>query len=251
MRHAIIFCVAVLAGLVNAIAGGGSLLSFPTLVWVGVPAIRANATNTVGLWPGSFGGLLGFRRDLPGTGFVVLLGVPSLIGGFVGAFLLLRTPQHVFEIIAPFLVLMATVLLAVQEPISRRLRRGVPSDPSRLWLAGAVGFQLLVATYGGFFGAGMGILMLAALALMGLEDIHQMNGLKNLLAICINGVAAIYFVVAGAVVWVDAALMAVAAIGGGLAGASLAHRLGRTFVRRAVIVIGLGSTISLALRFFV
>src|SRR5207244_5577165 len=117
------------------------------------------------------------------------------------------------------------------------------------WLVGAVAFQLIVATYGGFFGAGIGILMLAALALLGLKDIHQMNGLKNVLAISINGVAAIYFVARGAVAWTDAILMAVASVAGGLAGAALAHRLGRGFVRRAVVAIGLFATGSLLVRF--
>lgn len=242
--------VAVVSGLVNAVAGGGSLLTFPTLVWLGIPAIAANATNTIGLWPGSLGGLFGFRRDIPRSRLVVVLGVPSLAGGVLGAYLLLNTPQHLFLVLAPFLVLGATVMLAIQEPVSRRIGRSrtTGGQESGRWLAGAVAFQFAVATYGGFFGAGIGILMLGALALIGLSDIHEMNGLKNLFAICINGVAAIYFALAGAVVWLDAGIMAAAAVVGGLSGAALAHRLGRAFVRRAVIVVGAGATISLAIR---
>jgi uncharacterized protein len=248
-KHVLIAVVALAGGLVNSVAGGGSLLTFPTLVFIGVPAVTANATNTVGLWPGSLGGLIGFRRDLGRSGLALLLGAPSVLGGILGAYLLLHTPQHLFLLMAPFLVLAATVLLATQEIISRRLHRAeVPRDPSAAWVAGAVGFQLLVGTYGGFFGGGIGILMLAALALLGLKDIHQMNGLKNLFAICINGVAAIYFAAAGAVLWVDAAIMAGAAVTGGLAGAALAHRMGREFVRRAVVAIGVFATISLALK---
>jgi uncharacterized membrane protein YfcA len=236
---------------VNSIAGGGSLISFPTLVFLGVPAVRANATSTVGLWPGSFGGVIGFRRDMPDRRLIVTLAIPSLAGGLIGAYLLLRTPAHLFEVLAPFLVLAATVLLAVQDPLSRRLTRVLPSEGSGPWLVAAVIFQLIVATYGGFFGAGIGILMLAALALLGLKDIHQMNGLKNVLAISINGVAAVYFVARGAVNWVDAILMATASIAGGLIGAALAHRLGRQFVRRAVVAIGLGATASLLVRFLI
>jgi uncharacterized membrane protein YfcA len=241
--------VALAGGLVNSIAGGGSLLTFPTLVFIGVPPVAANATNTVGLWPGSLGGLIGFRRDLGHSRLTLLLGIPSILGGILGAYLLLHTPQHLFLLMAPFLVMAATVLLATQEVISRRLRRAeVPRDPSPAWVAGAIAFQFLVGTYGGFFGGGIGILMLAALALLGLRDIHQMNGLKNLFAICINGVAAIYFVAAGAVLWVDAGIMAGAAVTGGLAGAAIAHRLGQAFVRRAVVAIGVFATISLALK---
>ena len=253
----IVLAVSVAAGLVNAVAGGGTLLSFPTLVFLGVNPITANATNTLGLWPGSFAGVMGFRRDMAGARrWALLLLWPSLAGGILGAFLLLRTPSHVFERIAPFLVLAATTLLAVQEPVSRRFRRlGIGHGPngsngSNGWAVAAVAGQFVVATYGGFFGAGIGILMLATLGLMGLTDIHQMNGLKNLFAISINGVAAIYFAASGAVRWSVAATMAVGAIAGGLGGAGLAHRLGRGFVRTAVVAIGVGSSVALAVRAF-
>ncbi|HET9769669.1 MAG TPA: sulfite exporter TauE/SafE family protein [Acidimicrobiia bacterium] len=250
MRHGLVLVAAVAGGFVNSIAGGGSLLTFPTLVWVGVSPVAASATNTVGLWPGSFGGLVGFRRHLPERGVIVLLGVPSLVGGTVGAVLLLRTPQNVFEGLAPLLVLGATVLLAVQEPMSRRISGGsLVGDRTAGFTAAALGFQLLVGVYGGFFGAGIGIMMLAALAILGLTDIHQMNGLKNLLAIAINGVAAVYFAVEGAVLWTDAGLMAVGSVAGGLGGAVFAHRLGRRAVRRVVIAIGVLASASLLLKF--
>ncbi len=227
-KHGLVAVVAVAGGFVNSIAGGGSLLTFPTLVWVGIPPVAASATNTVGLLPGSFGGAVGFRRHLPERSVIVLLAVPSLVGGIIGAVLLLRTPQNVFEGLAPVLVFLATVLLAVQEPLSKRISRGsLVGERTRTFVAAGVAFQLLVGVYGGFFGAGIGIMMLAALAILGLTDIHQMNGLKNLLAILINGVAAVYFTVQGAVLWTDAALMAVASIAGGLGGAALANRLGR------------------------
>jgi len=163
---------------------------------------------------------------------------------------LLRTPSRVFGSLVPYLILFATVLFAAQEPIARRLRRGRPEGhvtDSRWWVGAAV-FQLFVALYGGYFGAGIGILMLAALGLLGLGDIHQMNGLKNFFAVCVNLVAAVYFMLWGPVNWLDAVVMAIAAIGGGYGGAGLARRLGREFVRRVVIVIGCAMTISLLLR---
>src|SRR5882724_8030762 len=123
-KHGVVLVAAVAGGFVNSIAGGGSLLTFPTLVWIGIPPVVASATNTVGLWPGSVGGVVGFRRHLPERPVIVLLGVPSLIGGIVGAVLLLHTPQHVFEGIAPVLVLAATLLLALQEPLTKRISRG-------------------------------------------------------------------------------------------------------------------------------
>ena len=250
-KHGLVLIVAMAAGFVNSIAGGGSLLTFPTLVWVGIPPVTASATNTVGLWPGSFGAVVGFRRHLPERSVVVLLGVPSLLGGIIGAVLLLGTPQRVFEGLAPVLVFLATVLLAVQEPLAKRIVRGsLVGERTPGFALAAVVFQLVVGVYGGFFGAGIGIMMLAALAILGLTDIHEMNGLKNLLAIAINGVAAVYFVARGAVLWTDAILMAIGSIAGGLGGAALANRLGRRLVRKAIIAIGVAASFSLLLKFF-
>src|SRR5947209_11139799 len=143
-KHAIVAAVSVAAGFVNSIAGGGSLLTFPTLVWVGVAPVAASATNTVGLWPGSFGGVVGFRRHLPQRSVIVLLGLPSLAGGIVGAVLLLHTPERLFEGIAPGLVLLATVLLAVQEPLSGLLgQRSLVGEPTTGFATAAVAFQFL------------------------------------------------------------------------------------------------------------
>jgi len=194
------------------------------------------------MWPGSFAGAIGFRHDLAKVQrSLLLLVIPSLVGGAAGAILLLHTSTKTFERLVPWLILGATLLLAFQEVITRHL-------PHRWPIALVFIFQLLVGVYGGYFGAGMGILMLAALGLIGLTDLHQMNGLKNLLAICINGVAAIYFAASGAVIWFDAILMAIAAILGGFAGAKIAHKLGRKFVRAAIVIIGLGMTIALFLK---
>src|SRR3712207_1820063 len=175
------------AGLINSIAGGGTLVSFPALLWIGRDPVLANATSTVALWPASLAGVYGFRRELKGGARLFLLfGVPSLLGGVLGAVLLLRTPSETFARLVPFLILFATLLLAAQEPISRKLGKAEDGGRSRAWWAGAVAFQFLVGVYGGYFGAGIGILMLAALGLLGFSDIHRMNALKNLLAICIN-----------------------------------------------------------------
>jgi uncharacterized membrane protein YfcA len=251
MKPFIIFVAAFVAGAVNSIAGGGTLLSFPALMWVGVDPVIANATNAVALWPGSLAGALGFRRDLSAAPrWMLLLTIPALLGGGVGAVILLHTSSSTFSRIVPLLILGATLLLASQELIARRLSAFTESHqrPTRGWIVFAFSFQLLVGIYGGYFGAGMGILMLAALGLIGMRDIHQMNGLKNLLAICINGVAAIYFAFSGAVVWPDVAIMAVASVAGGYLGARLAHRLGEEFVRGAVVFIGLAMSVVLFLK---
>lgn len=241
------------AGLINSIAGGGTLVSFPALLWVGRDAVLANATSTVALLPASLAGVFGFRRELKGGArWVLLFGIPSLLGGVLGAALLLQTPPATFERLVPYLILFATLLIALQEPLSRRMRGGEEGEeggpPSREWRAGAVVFQFFVGVYGGYFGAGIGILMLAALGLLGFSDIHRMNALKNLLALGINGVAAVYFIASGAVIWSDVLLMAFAAIAGGYAGARLAYKLGRRFVHFVVIGIGLVMSVSLFFR---
>ena len=251
MDVVIIVGAAVIAGAINAIAGGGTLVSFPALIWIGRDPILANATNTFALWPGSFAGMIGFRRELASARrWLFLLVIPSLAGGIVGAVLLLRTPSSTFDRLVPLLILGATALLAAQEMITRRLRfiAETHENPTTGWVMLVLAFQFLVGIYGGYFGAGIGILMLAVLGLIGMTDLHQMNGLKNLLAIAINGVAAIYFMISGAVIWSDGLMMAAGAIAGGFAGARLAHRFGRKFVRRFVVVLGLVMTIAMLVR---
>lgn len=230
-------------------AGGGTLLSFPMLIWLGVPSVAANATSTVALWPGSLGSIWGYRRELRGADpHVYTLVVPSLVGGIVGAVLLHRTPTAVFDRLVPILILFATCLFMVQEPIQRRFNLAPSRDETSHWLSWAMLYQLLVGLYGGYFGAGIGILMLAALSIMGHTDIHQMNALKNLLALCMNGVAALYFMFSGLVVGQDALVMAAGAIVGGAGGAGLARRLGQPTVRRLVVFVGLAMALSLMLR---
>ena len=249
----VIFFAGVAAGAINSIAGGGTLISFPALLWLGRDPILANVTNTVAIWPGSLAAAYGFRRELSTVRrWLLLLIVPSLGGGALGGWLLLRTPTSLFEKLVPFLILGATLLLAGQEAVTRRLGLLARSqgDPDRGWVILVFVFQFLVSLYGGYFGAGMGILMLAALGLIGLTDMHQMNGLKNVLAVCINGIAAIYFVLASAVSWNDVEILAAGTIAGGLLGARLARHFGRTFVRRAVVAIGIVMTIATAWQTF-
>lgn len=240
-----------IAGMINSVAGGGTLLTFPTLIWLGQPPIIANATSTVALWPGSLGGMWGYKNELrQSQSRLFALVVPSIVGGITGALLLKKTPPGVFARLVPFLILFATILFMVQGAVQRWLGLH-ESHSSRItlnWLVGASLFQLAVAVYGGYFGAGIGILMLAALALLGLKDIHQMNGLKNLFALCINGVAAAYFMLAGLVEWKVAAVMAAGAMAGGYGSAGIARRLGPPFVRRVVVLIGFAMTVSLFLK---
>ena len=181
---------------------------------------------------------------------MLLLVIPSLVGGIAGALLLRFTPPAIFDALVPFLILFATLLFMIQDTVQRKLKTAnAAAHASPRWLAGAMLFQLLVALYGGYFGAGIGILMLAALSILGLTDIHQMNGLKNFFGGCINGVAAVYFIWARMVYWPFVILMAIGAIAGGYGGAGLARRMGRTAVRRIVIAIGFAMALSLFIKF--
>jgi hypothetical protein len=239
-----LFAAAFAAGVVNSIAGGGTLLTFPALLSAGLPAVTANATSTMALVPGSMSAFWGYRKEIRGEGrLLAAMAVPSLIGGVVGAVTADRVGDATFAKLAPLLVLGATVLFMAQDPIRRwsaRLTQPGQGDRRGLGhLAAVSAFQLFVALYGGFFGAGIGILMLASLGLLGLTDIHRMNGLKNLAAVCINGLAAITFTLAGRVDWPHALFMMVGGVLGGFAGAGMAKRLGQVVVRRLVVAIGL------------
>jgi hypothetical protein len=256
-----LFLAATLAGAVNSVAGGGSLISFPALVAFGQPAILANATNTAALWPGSVASAVAYRRQTSlHRGLLPALLVPSVVGGLLGAFVLVSTPPDLFDRVVPFLVLFATLLFAFRRQISRwsavasgdtgRHSGSVSGTATghdtgideHVTTAGRVGgflFQLVVATYGGYFGAGIGILMLASLSLMGLRDIHRMNALKTTLGALINVIAFVFFAAKGLVVWPLALLMAAGAIGGGYVGARMALRVDPRWVGRFVITVGL------------
>jgi uncharacterized membrane protein YfcA len=237
----------------NAVAGGGTLVTFPALVALGVPPITANATSTVALWPGTMTSMWGYRAELRGARrWAIAFAVPSLVGGVIGALLLLVTPEKRFEQIVPWLILGATALFMLQAPLLRRLREAspqrsieLPDGTLRPPAPPFLFYQFLVGVYGGYFGAGAGILMLAALGLMGLTNIHQMNGLKNWGGGVMNLVAVVVFAVSGIVNWPVALAMAVGATIGGVGGSLLAQRVGQVWVRRAIVTIGLGSGLAM------
>src|SRR5580692_7033982 len=250
--HALVaFGSAFVAGAINSVAGGGTLLTFPTLIWLGLPSINANATSTVAIWPGTVGTIWGYRQEMrTSSPRMLALVFPSVVGGIGGALLLNYTPPAVFDALVPFLILFATLLFMVQEPIQRRLKSSHPeSHKSGRWLIGAMIFQFFVAIYGGYFGAGIGILMLAALSALGLTDIHQMNGLKALLGASINGVAALYFIWARMVYWPVFLVMVIGAIIGGYGGSLIARRIGGAAVRRIVIIVGFSMAASMFIKF--
>jgi uncharacterized membrane protein YfcA len=240
-QAALLFAAAFAAGAINAVAGGGSLVSFPTLLAVGLPSIQANVTNTVALWPGYLGGSLNYRHELrPRKDRLKALASPCVLGALVGAWVLLATPQPVFDVIVPFLILGACGLMAAQDRLNAFVMRHHPASmggdghtPWPLWLA-----TFLLGVYGAYFGAALGIMLLAVLGVLLPDDIQRSNALKGMLSLVINAVAVVYFAFLGPVVWWAAAVMAVGAVFGGYGGAGLARRLGRTWLRRVVISYG-------------
>jgi uncharacterized membrane protein YfcA len=230
------------AGLMNAIAGGGTLVTFPALIWIGLPPIIANATSTVALLPATLGSTVGYRKRIQHISSWLKVFVPvSLVGGLIGGILLVQTPSRMFDSMVPFLILFATILFMAHSSFVRFL--GTQSiyhtQHSKEWLYGSMAFQFAVAVYGGYFGAGIGILMLASLGMLGFEDVHEMNTLKVILGFLINVIAAVYFIVSGLISWPDAFIMACGTIVGGYSGAHFAQRLPQRAVRTAITAIGL------------
>jgi len=240
MEYLWLCLAAAAAGAVNAIAGGGTLLTFPTLLFTGISSVFANATSTVALLPGSVASAWGYRNELRACGrWVSILTIPSLAGGGIGAALLIFGGEKVFNPLIPWLILGATLLLLLQPAIARFFRRHHAEGPPtpRLVMV-IVLFQLLIGIYGGYFGAGIGILMLSSLAFLGLTDIHHVNALKTYLAFCMNGVSALMFIGLRQVHWDYAGSMALAAVVGGYVGARLALKLPPALVRGIVVAIG-------------
>jgi uncharacterized protein len=243
---------AFLAAGINSVAGGGTLISFPTLVWLGLPSISANATSTVAIWPGSLGSIWGFRSEFAQTALrLKWLSLSSLIGGGLGAILLRLTPAALFEWLVPFLILFATILFLAERPIQKKLSEQSSYDHGNIvGTPGAFALTLFVAIYGGYFGAGMSIMMLSVLGILGMSDILQRNALTSLFSLCVNGVAAALFMWLKMVDWHYVLPMTIAAAVGGYGAAGLAKRVGRVVVRRFVIVVGLAVSLILFVRLF-
>lgn len=238
---ALLALTAALGGAINAVAGGGSFVTFPTLVWAGLGPIAANATSTVALWPGSLGSAWGYRREIPTLRrHLKPLASVSVLGGALGSWLLLHTRDETFSHIVPWLLGGATALFAFSGWLMPRLRKLAPAKLDHPgWLAAA---QFVIAVYGGYFGGGMGILMLAGFALAGVTDIHASNGMKSLLGALINGAAVALFAASAAVHWLPACAMVVGSIGGGYVGARLARRVDAGVVRWLVVAVGTAMT---------
>jgi len=231
---------AFLAGAMNSVAGGGSFVTFPALVFTGVPSIIANASSTVALCPGSFASAWAYRHDFenfPGVSFRMLLTV-SLFGGVLGALLLLLTPQRTFDGVIPWLLLLATLVFVFAPRVTPWLKRRVHIGPRAL-----VAAQFLVAVYGGYFGGAIGIMMLSAWSLFGLSDLKMMNATKTLLAGAMNAVAVAIFIPAGKVWWPQTLVMLAGSLAGGYLGAHYARRIEQRHVRTAIIAISVTMTV--------
>jgi uncharacterized protein len=237
----LLLCAAAFAGgAVNAIAGGGTLLTFPSLLAFLSP-VAANATSTMALLPASLAAGFGYRKELAANRRILMvLWPPSVLGGLLGSILLIRLSEKVFASMVPWLLVGASVLLLLQKPLARYIGAHPHEKPKGSTVIGIVFFQFLVGVYGGYFGAGIGILMLSSLAFAGISDIHGMNAVKSILAATMNGITALILGVAGVVMWKYAAIMAVASIAGGYAGARIARRMRPDYVRVMVVSIGFG-----------
>jgi uncharacterized membrane protein YfcA len=244
----LLFGAALVAGALNSIAGGGSFLSFPLLLFLGIPSVVANATNTVALWPGTLASTGAYRRTLSRELLrrMLPLALSTLAGSLAGAWLLLHTRQRTFDRLVPWLLLAGTLLFSFRGSITRwagsnrQEPRATPSGPAVAWITLLQG---LLGIYIGYFGAGVGIVMLPLLVLMGIDNIHSMSGVRTLLVTCGNGVAVTLFILAHAILWPVALVMTVGAILGGYAGGYYAQKLEPKTVGCLVIAIGCAMTV--------
>jgi uncharacterized membrane protein YfcA len=238
-----LFFAGALGGGINAVAGGGSFVAFPALLFTGVPPIPANATNTLALMVGTTASSGAYPQKLNIARRVMIpLVLTSILGGLAGALLLIKTPAQTFLHVLPWLMLGATLLFAFGKHLTGRISADISHDATNASVAGASLFELLVAVYGGYFGGGIGIMNLAMLAALGMTDIHAMNKLKVILGGIINGVAAITFIATRAIVWPQAVVMSVGSVIGGLSSAHFAQKLPQAWVKSFVILVGTAMT---------
>ena len=234
------------AGTMNAIVGAGTLITFPVLLAIGYPAVVANVSNTIGLVPGVFSGVLGYRRELTGQrDRLIRLGLAGALGGLTGAVLLLSLPAAVFDAVVPVLILLGVALVLAQPYLARFVgeRRDAPPHGGRLLVAGVY----LVGVYGGYFGAAQGVLLLGLLGLLLAEGLQRANAAKNVVALLINLVAALVFIAVAEVAWLPAVLIAAGSIVGGYLGARMGRRLPDMWLRLAVAVVGITVAVRLLL----
>jgi uncharacterized membrane protein YfcA len=240
----VLFVAGMLGGALNAVAGGGSFIAFPALLFTGVPPIPSNATNAFALWIGTTSSVRAYWKLLNVSRRVMVpLIVASVVGGVVGAYLLLHTPAQTFLKVLPWLMLGATLLFIFGKKLTGRRSSALERDASTRALILAVVFELIVALYGGYFGGGVGIMNLAMLAALGMTNIHAMNALKVVLSGIINGVAIVMFIAAGAIYWRQGIVMTLGAILGGYSAAHYSQKLPQAWIRAFVIVVGIGMTI--------
>ena len=244
-----LFFAGALGGAINAVAGGGSFVSFPALLFTGVPPVPANATNTLALWVGTTasGGAYREKLNIPRRVMIPLV-LTSVIGGLAGAFLLIKTPAQTFLHVLPWLLLGATLLFAFGKHLTGRISAGISHEASTAAVAVASLYETVVAVYGGYFGGGVGIMNLAMLSALGMTDIHAMNKLKVMLGSVINGVATIAFIATGVIVWPQAMVMAAGSIAGGYSSAHYSQKVPQVWVKAFVILIGTAMTIYFFIR---
>jgi uncharacterized membrane protein YfcA len=247
----VLFVAAAVGGALNAVAGGGSFLTLPALIVSGVSPVVANATSTLALWPASVSSAVAYRHELRSSRqWLAVLGAASVVGGLAGALLLVRTSDDAFLRLLPWLMLVSAAMFSFGQKLLPAQKDGAaashPFEHGAAWrpaLIGVVVAQLLIATYGGYFGGGMGIMMLATMALAGMTNIHEMNGLKSFLGVSINGLALPAFILSGTISWQHGLAMAIGATLGGYLTASFARTIDPRYVRWFVIVVGWAMTI--------
>ncbi|MFD9127622.1 sulfite exporter TauE/SafE family protein [Kitasatospora sp. NPDC059571] len=241
------------AGTINTIVGSGTLITFPVLLALGLPPVTANVSNTLGLVPGSLSGAIGYRRELAGQRRRLLrLGTGSLIGGLLGAWLLVLLPGKAFGAIVPVLILIALVLVVLQPRVARAVaarRQGADHPAGGTDGAGPLLFTgvLLAGVYGGYFGAAQGVLLLAMMGMLLQDDMQRINGVKNVLALIVNGVAAVFFLFVAPIDWTAVVLIAVGSVAGGQLGARVGRRLPPPVLRSVIVVVGLAAVTRLLL----